>query len=178
MSGYEVPIDGRCEYIDSIDSDMSLPTNTFLVKSLGRKRDESSHLVVLCAEPGVGKTHAMNALLQSERQRGAFTRVLDFSSAGEDETPARLSRSAREVHALRERYARVAVGIDGLTAGDESAVARETRAIRKMLDDGCTVILCIRSESAALVEQLRDRAVVAGCFELTARGWYGNDPIS
>ena len=39
MSGYEVPIDGRCEYIDSIDSDMSLPTNTFLVKSLGRKRD-------------------------------------------------------------------------------------------------------------------------------------------
>ncbi len=41
MSGYEVPIDGRCEYIDSIDSDMSLPTNTFLVKSLGRKRDES-----------------------------------------------------------------------------------------------------------------------------------------
>ncbi|WP_448984012.1 AfsR/SARP family transcriptional regulator [Olsenella uli] len=178
MSVYEVPIDGRCEYIDSIDSDMSLPTNTFLVKSLGRKRDESSHLVVLCAEPGVGKTHAMNALLQSERQRGAFTRVLDFSSAGEDETPARLSRSAREVHALRERYARVAVGIDGLTAGDESAVARETRAIRKMLDDGCTVILCIRSESAALVEQLRDRAVVAGCFELTARGWYGNDPIS
>jgi hypothetical protein len=131
--------------------------------------DESpARIVVLCAECGMGKTHALSCFAGDEEDGGSVVLGISLAFIGEGEAVSRISRFSREAIARCASNARVVVTIDDVPAGDERIVAREARAIRKIARAGGFVVIGLRPEAYSLAEEL-EGATVFGPSYLVAR---------
>ncbi len=131
--------------------------------------EDDVHLLVLCAEPGMGKRFVIaDALVHAEDE--GF-KVLHYNLRGMDSHDAagRVSDLARRAVRASSSGARVIVGIDEIPPADEQCVRREARAFSKMLSGGVSVIVSMVPEGRQLLEVLND-CLVLGTQDLLASG--------
>ena len=140
-------------------------------------RESPAHVLVLCAESGMGKSFAINCLTCDEQAQGGVVYNVSLAGSSECDAPARLTRFARDVIARAEARGRLVVTIDDVPAGDEGAIAREVRAIRKIVSAGACVVMSLRPEASALAEAI-DGATVVGPARLAARAGSPDDVVT
>lgn len=115
-------------------------------------------LVALCAEPGMGRHAILSAVLRHATEQGARVIRRDFSQA----SPATVSRSlVRLARQLVECANGTVVGLYEIPSSDESCVARQTRALRRMCEEGASVLLVLRPEARQLLESLPECLVIS-----------------
>lgn len=108
----------------------------------------------------MGKSHLLRFILKREADAGAFQRILDFGSIDETELCAHFSRAVRDLRSICAKAPSLIVGIDNLIVGDENAVARISRMMRKLTVFDCTFVLALRPESYVLIDELKDDAII------------------
>ena len=131
-------------------------------------------LTVLCAEPGMGKSHVARKLERAAKQDGRSVCHYVYDDGDSACISQRIVRRCRDVRVRREQLDRPLVVFDGVTPGDEAETLREARAILKLVEDGMQVVVCIRPESEQLAEQLAE-ATCLSAEQLLFRAYAGND---
>lgn len=148
-----------------------------------------SPLTVLCAEPGMGKTYVSELLAAAAQERGIRTVRYTLDGVSGAQACRKLTRIAHDMAHTRTQdpvqgqegssrfaqkqetpqgEAKTIVLIDGVTPPDEGEVIRERRAIKRLLESGCYVVLCLRPESEQLLDAL-PMAHVLRCDDLLFR---------
>lgn len=125
-------------------------------------------VVFLCAESGMGKTHACLAMVSRAEKEKIPNKYLSFS--GKDSSAAvdsltRLARSLARVSKGAEASSarRKLVVIDDFPPTEECDLTRQARALKRMVASGWTVIVCMRPEAVQLAEEFpRSMAFHAG----------------
>lgn len=120
-----------------------------------------ARIVAVCAEPGMGSDLLAASVVSRAVELGIRNVYRDYSSV----TPAAASRS---IVRLAKQLSYVSgpriVGIFDIPPSDESCVARQARALRRMSDDGASVLFTIRPEARQLIEALPECRVVSASF--------------
>ena len=114
-------------------------------------------LVALCAEPYMGCDEVMASALSWAARFGARVLRRDLSATSQETATQFITRLVRRVaHA----EVPVVVGLEALPPSDESHVARQVRALRKMRAAGASVILSLVPEGSQLLEELPECTLV------------------
>lgn len=110
-----------------------------------------SRLVALCAEPGMGKRDILTRILSRAARGGVRVVRRDCAQMSPESCCAMLARLAKR---LPETGEQTIVGLDVIPPSDESRVARQARALRRLWEAGISVVFSIRPEAMQLVEAL------------------------
>lgn len=119
-----------------------------------------SECVVLCAEPGMGKTTCLSKAVLAWLRRGDSAQYKDFAgcSAANVATELRKIRRAGAQkgtsETLQAQSKRRLIACDNVVAGDESDVDRTVSVITKCLEDGLSVAIATTPENEMLVDQI------------------------
>ena len=119
-------------------------------------------LTCMCAEPGMGKTYFADVLVRTAREKGLQTRVISLDDGTSESACRRMARIARVFCEKRDPKAEYLIVFDGITPPDEGEVVRERRAIAKLIEAGCKVVVCVRPEAEQLVDALPHAVVIRG----------------
>ena len=113
----------------------------------------SANLLVMCAEPGVGKTFALRSLVGSNSQTSA-SHLLRLRGVDPALVSKRLSRLTRQVERERLSGKEVYVGLDDVPPGDDLDVDRDVSLILRMVTAGAVVAVSVLPENELLAERL------------------------
>lgn len=114
----------------------------------------SSRLLILCAEPCMGKSAIIAHILDLGKDRGFATHRLAFSSSSPEAAARRITRASSDVRAELHSGHKVLLCIDDIPPSDEAIVAREARAIARMVSGGAFVIVSMLPEAKQLAYAL------------------------
>lgn len=114
-------------------------------------------LVALCAEPGMGRHGVLTAVLRHATELGTRVARRDFSEASPPAVSRSLVRLARQ---LADCPDVTVVGLYEIPSSDESCVARQARALRRMYEEGASVLLVLGPEARQLLESLPECLVI------------------
>ncbi|MCI6273323.1 MAG: hypothetical protein MR611_01505 [Coriobacteriaceae bacterium] len=115
----------------------------------------TSNLLVMCSEPGMGKTRALRALV-SQARKSSTTHSLRLYGIDGLSASRRLARLARQVERECLSGGPVVVSIDDVPTGDDAIVDREASSILRMTSAGATVAVSLLPEDELLAERLAD----------------------
>lgn len=104
----------------------------------------------------MGKSSLLKSIFAMESRAGSCVKFSRFVEEDAESAPGRFVRIAREAVAARKAGKRTAVLLESVPPGDESDVAREVGAIRRMVGAGSLVAMTLGPESAILFEGLKD----------------------
>lgn len=127
----------------------------------------ASALVIICAEPGMGKTCLLTQSVLARMRRGDKARYVDMVG----DTPVEAAQRMREIarwsskqHDLAAAASEhVYVALDNLPVGDEITMEKLATIIRRMSSEGTIVVIACRPESAAIAEYLREATTFWSC---------------
>lgn len=131
-------------------------------------------VTVICAEPGMGKTHIARKLVQAAKRMGRDVCQYVCDDASSNCISHRIVRRTRDVRMRREQLDRPLVVFDGVAPGDEAETLREAHAIERLAEDDVQVVVCLRPESEQLAEQLPE-ATCLGAEQLLFRSYDGSE---
>ena len=134
-----------------------------------------SRLTVICAEPGMGKSYLASLVVRDAAERGRTCYEYSYEGISSSKACDRVVRCCREIVRKTTDTTTPLLVIDGIAAGDERETSREASAIRKVVDSGVQVVLCLRTEDRQLAEALRE-AMVLGSDELIYRAYEDDVP--
>lgn len=146
------------ELIHSNDADQSKASSTQFVDvqrsvpiGIFFEHAEGARMLALCAEPGMGRTEAINGIVG--RAKAREVRVVSRRLRGMDPESATklIVRLAREVSADSQQ---TLLALYDVPAGDESCVHREARALLRLYHSGVSVVMSLLPEASQLLEAL------------------------
>lgn len=108
-------------------------------------------LYAICVEPGMGLHQLTDELIALGKSRGYDCVVRRMGGFSPDYSARVFSRVAREVSEPPERHAYIFMNVP---PSDESSVARQARAIRRLAEAGALVVFTIAPEARQLLEAL------------------------
>lgn len=114
------------------------------------------HTFILCAEPGMGKTSAISYVLNSLESKTNRVRYIDLSSSTPANATSRMVKGCRDIARSKKPDNIVVIAFDGVPASDESDVQKQARAMRKLAQAGCNVIVSLLPEAEPLLDELPD----------------------
>lgn len=116
-------------------------------------KDRTTDLLVMCSEPGMGKSTALRSLASRGRKTSTVHALKLF---GLDALTAarRLSRLARQVERERLADKSVVVVLYDVPAGDDAIVDREASSISRMVASEAIVAISLLPEDELLAERL------------------------
>lgn len=129
---------------------------TGIIGMLAAEGNDVGHVVLVCAEPDMGKTSVMNEVLAGVEGRGGKTKLVSLSGFRADRGVSRIVAVCRQMSHYIDGTHLVAVGFDDFPGADESDIQRAVRAIRKFELSGGNVIVCLAPEAEALADELSD----------------------
>lgn len=113
----------------------------------------ASNLLVMCSEPGMGKSTALRSLV-SQGRKASTTHSLRLSGIDGLAASRRLARLARQVERECLGDKSVVVTLDDVPSGDELIVEREASSIARMVSAGAIVAVSLLPENELLAEGL------------------------
>lgn len=119
--------------------------------------------VVLCAEPGMGKSSLMAQAAVCLGSQDVQPRYEDFEGRSTGEVSQRLSEVARWCRKRISQGAKVLVVCDNVPVGDEADVYGLLRLIRRIVSYGTLVIMALLPEGETLCEQFGEASVYWSC---------------
>lgn len=144
-------------------------TNEELAQPLVFNMKELPQVLVLCAEPGMGKTYLATKFVRDAKDDGRQVFQCSFIQEHDSRTANKLVRRCRDIRVRIDPTKKPLVVIDGIAPADESEVASEVRAFERLAAAGAQIVICLRPEAEQLAEGLSD-AIRIGVDELTFRG--------
>lgn len=132
---------------------------------LRREGTTVGHVFVICAEPGMGKTSAVSHVLNSLDSRANRTKYIDLTTNGPAGATSRMVKTCRDMARMKTDDNVVTLAFDNVPSSDESEVQKQARAIRKLAQAGCNVVLSMLPEAEPLLEELPD-AILYGSRDL------------
>lgn len=121
--------------------------------------------LVICAEPGMGRSQLISRLLGRAQEEGRHVVRRSYRGLSVAAATSRVVALAREVATSGRRSI---VGIDELPASDEASVSRQANAFRRILASGTPFVLSIVPEARQLLEEL-DGCIVMYSGDLVIR---------
>lgn len=115
--------------------------------------DDPSQAIVLCAEPGMGKTTLLTKCLTLRARVGDATRYMDLTCVAEGEIVPQLGEVVRWCKRRVHEGRSVVIAIDNMPACDESEMERQVRALRSMLAVGARILMSMLPEGEGMAEQ-------------------------
>ena len=117
-------------------------------------------LIVLCGEPGLGKTEALDAARAIGKRMGANSRKLSLASLKPESACERVTRECRALRRGLSDDDWAIVCVSGIPSLDERCVARMASAINRLRGMGGCIVLSLRPEAVQLIEGLSDAFVL------------------
>lgn len=148
-----------CENVCEKLFDRSLIVNKFLDSQVREK------ILILCAEPRMGKTTLMHELRAFADYRG--WKCYDFSLSGYSpkEATAYISRKSYDISRYKSSKKPRIAFFDDVPESDEAFVIKQARAFMRLRSAGCAVIISCLPEAAQIVEEIPN-CLVFGAQEL------------
>lgn len=153
-----VPVD---EVSDCISRRLSSWGLTPRLVSSFLSEPRTSDLLVMCSEPGMGKSTALRSFV-SKGRNSSTTHFLRLYGIDGTSAARRLARLARQVERECLAGKSVRVALDDVPAGDESVVDRQAASISRMVTSGASVAVSLLPEDDLLAERL------SGAIRLTS----------
>ncbi|MGN0076762.1 MAG: BTAD domain-containing putative transcriptional regulator [Parafannyhessea sp.] len=119
-----------------------------------------SKIVFVTGDAGVGKSYFIESVMAYEKSVGARVQHASLEGCRESELATRFGRFARETVKSCEGSPRMTVCIDDVPAADERAYGRVAKAIGKMVNAGCRVLVSVRPECEGLMDAFGDAYVI------------------
>ena len=116
--------------------------------------------IIICAEPGMGRTTLLAKDMECRAKLGAHTRYEDFAHMQPMEAIETMVELVAWCRGEALSGNDVAVAMDNLPAGDEADAERQVKLCRAMLGAGASVILAILPEGESVAEQFGE----ANCY--------------
>ena len=138
----------------------ALPTRNELMGAWGNVVSSREKVIVVCGDAGVGKTFFLDCIAAHERSIGAGIKTISLKKCDETELGQRFVRFSRETVQQSEGSPRITVCVDDVPAADERSYSRIGRAVKKMSNAGCTVVIALRPECEGLLDVLEDPFVM------------------
>lgn len=128
------------------------------------------HIVVLCAEPDMGKTSVIKHVLSCIESRGGKAKLISLSGLRPDRAASRVVSACRQMSHYLDGERTVALGFDDIPSADENDIQRMVRALRKLELAGGNLLLSLNPEAEGLADELSDSRVYrADDLKLTGR---------
>lgn len=133
-------------------------------------------IVVLCAEPGLGRRDTIRAVLAHVVSEGGHVVRKDFSDVNISLATRQLVRLAHEVY-LPQRLC--VIGIDRLPMEEANCIKRQIRALRRLVQRGASVVLSVDPEHIEVLELLPEAVVLsARDLLLSLHGVYNPEKLT
>ena len=116
--------------------------------------------VILCAETGMGKSRFLGAAQRAANNGGFVTWLFSFGEESSSDATMHMMRLSRDIPRHAGEGNGLLVCLDDVPPSDEYEVARQAKAIRRMVQAGVHVMIAIRPEAEQLAEELWEAAVV------------------
>lgn len=116
--------------------------------------NEEPHMLVICAEPGMGKTHLAMRMAREALDEGRQVFQCSYPQEQGAQVKSKLVRRCRDMRIALDLSKRPLVVIDGIAPADESEVASEALALERLAEAGAQVVVCMRPEAEQLAESL------------------------
>ena len=113
----------------------------------------TSGLCVVVCEPHMGKTTLLKAISERASKLGMYARVLDLADVTEETVSGKLFRISRDISSYHPDR-KVLVCIDDMPILDYPYDDDVTRAVRGLVERGCSVLITMRPEASHLLEGL------------------------
>lgn len=123
-------------------------------------------MFALCAEPGMGRRDIITGVLGQSEDAGLKTLRRNLYGRTPEEASRLLTRVAREVSYSTDH---TVVAFDEIPPSDEACVARQARALRRVLARGHSVVFSLAPEGRQLLEALPE-CRVAWSSDFLAQG--------
>jgi len=107
---------------------------------------ESTGIVGVLAEEGMGKTTLLRRVAKNVQDNGGYSRIVNLGGMGQAGAVKKARYLARDVGNYSHDCG-VFIGIDGVPSMDEHHVGEFSKYIRSLYDGGCKVLLCFEPES-------------------------------
>lgn len=138
----------------------ALPTRNELMGAWSNVVSSREKVIVVCGDAGVGKTFFLDCISAHERSIGAGIKTISLKKCDENELGQRFVRFSRETVQQSEGSPRITVCVDDVPAADERSYSRIGRAVKKMSNAGCTVVIALRPECEGLLDALENPFVM------------------
>lgn len=121
---------------------------------------ERSECIVLCAEPGMGKTTCLSCAVVEWLQRGDKARYIDFEGLSTANATTKLRKLSRTNFSITMQgpgqmaTGRALIACDNIVADDESDVEKLVGVLRKYIEEGFSIAMAIKPEDEMIAEQL------------------------
>ncbi len=145
---------------------LNLPNDLVGIPLFGDDGTVSARMVAVCGEPGMGLGPLVTSVLSRASGLGVRTVYRSYATSSAAAASRSLVRLAKQ---LSGAQGGVVVGIDDIPPSDESCVARQARALRRMREDGASVLIALRPEARQLLESLPECQVVTSAALLARR---------
>lgn len=126
---------------------------------------------VICAGPGMGKTHLLVSCLQAHSDAGNPVTYVTLEGTGPFEAIRRLGGVVRRLR--RDRLENELLGVDGVPAMDEGAAAEFSQLVASAKLAGAKVIVTMRPDAEQCAQ-----ALAVPCVRSVALGIPGEDATS
>lgn len=140
----------RCSFVSPYEGlfSHSLTVGHFIDSAM---RDR---ILVLCAEPGMGKTTLMRELRAQSEYRG--WKYYDFSLCGytPKDASAYIARKSYDISRCKNSIKQRIVFFDDVPESDEAQVVKQARAFSRLRAAGCAVVVACLPEAAQLIEEI------------------------
>lgn len=113
----------------------------------------NSGLCVIACEPHTGKSALSRTVSERAGRLGMYVRVLDLADASEETVSGKIFRVSRDISSYHPDR-KVLVCIDDMPILDYPYGDDVTRAIRGLVERGCSVLVTMRPEASHLLEGL------------------------
>ena len=123
-------------------------------------------MFALCSEPGMGRRDIITGILGKSKDAGLKTLRRNLYGRTPEEASRLLTRVAREVSYSTDH---TVVAFDEIPPSDEACVARQARALRRILARGHSVVFSLAPEARQLLEVLPE-CRVAWSSDFLAQG--------
>lgn len=131
--------------------------------------NSGGHIVILCAEPDMGKTTVVTQTLSRVESRGGKTKYINLSDHVSGNAASRIVSVCRQMSHYVDGSRPVLVAFDDIPAFDENDLQRATRALRKLEVSGGNAILSIAPEAEGIADEFSD-ATIYRAGDLCLRG--------
>lgn len=150
----------------------TLPSRNELMGAWSNVVSSREKVVVICGDAGVGKSFFLDCIAAHERSIGAGIKTISLKKCDENELGQRFVRFSRETVQQSEGSPRITVCVDDVPAADERSYSRIARAVKKMSNAGCIVVIALRPECEGLIDAL-ENPFVMDMHRLLARPYPG-----
>lgn len=165
--GNEVTFNRCVPAAHSSDDVSRVPFERIGMAFFGQDGTMRARLLAIRAEPGMGCSRGITAVLAEASHRGIHVVRRSYYGASQGDATRSLVRLASDVVARGES---AVVGIDYLPPSDEATIPRQVRALKKMWCAGVSVIFTVCPEASQLLEQLPECTEISFAFLLLPSG--------